>query len=460
MSVSPIAEPASLPTLAASDAPTRVRYSVLAWACSLSMLTYLDRVVISKLQKPMSAELGLEPTDMAWVLAAFFVAYSIFEVPTGWLGDRLGPRRVLFRIVVWWSIFTMLTGLVWRFEVEVAGVVFGSFALLVVVRFLFGVGEAGAYPNSAKLLRNWFPYRQRGFAQGLMWAFARFGGAAAPMLILLIGDRLGWRGVFIAFGLIGAVWAVLFRRNLRDTPAHDPRVNDAERRWIDESARLGPRAPISWTTMLSSPTLWLLAGMYFLSNAGGCFFITWDQKYYEDVLHLSGSGLTWATTGPLFCGGIACLAGGLSTDAMVRVLGRRWGRTLQGTIAYACGAGFFLAALVVRHPTLSVLLLCAASFSKDLAMSVSWATCLDVGHRYSGSVSGFMNMVGNLGAAVMSPLVAYLARGEGGWSVALVVSPVSLGLAALAWLLIDPTRTIVYAPADRLRLAEAGELLA
>ncbi|HEX3313687.1 MAG TPA: MFS transporter, partial [Gemmataceae bacterium] len=315
-------------------------------------------------------------------------------------------------------------------------------------------------PNSAKLLRNWFPYRQRGFAQGMMWAFARFGGAATPMLILLIGSRLGWRGVFLTFGLLGGVWALFFHRHLRDGPAHDPRVNDAERRCIGQDEMLGPRAPISWRAMLSSPTLWLLAGMYFVGNAGGCFFITWDQNYYAEVLHLSGSRLTLATTGPLFCGGVACLLGGFSTDAMVRVLGRRWGRTLQGMFAYALGAGFFLAALVVRHPTLSVILLCAASFSKDLAMSVSWATCLDVGHRYSGSVSGFMNMVGNLGAAVASPLVAYLARGDGagGWNAALVVSAASLAMAASAWLLIDPTRTIVYDPADRLRLAAAGEL--
>ena len=460
MSVSPIAEHAPIPAPADAAAPTSVRYSVLAWACSLSMLTYLDRVVISKVQEPMSADLGLESTDMGWVLAAFFVAYSIFEVPTGWLGDRLGPRRVLFRIVVWWSLFTMLTGLVFRFEIEIAGALFGSFALLLAVRFLFGIGEAGAYPNSAKLLRNWFPYRQRGFAQGMMWAFARFGGAATPMLILASIGCLGWRGVFLTFGLVGAVWALFFRRNLRDVPAQDPRVNDAERRWIGQDTALGPRAPISWRAMLSSRTLWLLAGMYFFGNVGGCFYITWDQKYYAEVLHLSGFSLTLATTGPLFFGGIACLLGGFSTDAMVRVLGRRWGRTLQGVVAYTLAAGFFLAALVVRHPTLSVILLCAASFSKDLAMSVSWATCLDVGHRYSGSVSGFMNMVGNLGAAVASPLVAYLARGDavGGWNAPLVVAVASLAMAGMTWLLIDPTRTIVYAPADRLRLAAAGEL--
>ena len=382
-------------------------------------------------------------------------------MPTGWLGDRLGPRRVLFRIVVCWSLFTMLTGLIWRFELDLGFALFGSFGLLLVVRFLFGIGEAGAYPNSAKLLRNWFPYRQRGMAQGMMWAFSRFGGAATPMLILVLGQLVGWRGVFLAFGFVGVVWAIFFRRHLRDTPAHDPRVNEAERRWIDQDTKPGPRAPISWRTMLSSPTLWLLAGMYFFSNAGGCFFITWDQQYHEEVLHLSGTGLTLATTAPLFCGGIACLAGGFSTDALVRVLGRRWGRTLQGMVAYALSAGFFLAALLVRHPTITVILLCAASFSKDLAMSVSWATCLDVGHRYSGSVSGFMNMVGNLGSAVVSPLVAYLARGAGagGWNAALVVSAVSLGMAAFAWLLIDPTRTIVYSPADRLRLTAAGEHL-
>jgi sugar phosphate permease len=458
MSVSPIT--AHPPSAAASvGTPTSIRYTVLAWACSLSTLTYLDRVLISKVQRPMMADLGLSSTDMGWILWAFFVSYSIFEVPSGWLGDRIGPRRVLFRIVVWWSIFTMLTGLVFPFRLEIGGLVFGSFALLLAVRFLFGVGEAGAYPNAAKLLRNWFPYGQRGFAQGLMWAFARFGGAAAPVLIVLIGQHLGWRGIFATFGLVGAVWAILFRRTMRDTPAEDLRTNDAERRLIDAGAPTSQRLPISWSTMLSSSTLWLLAGMYFFINAGWSFFITWDQPYYEDVLKLSGIGLTLATTGPLFCGGIACLLGGFSTDAMVRILGRRWGRTLQGMLAYAFGAAFFAAALFVRDPVWSVVLLCTASFSKDLAMSVTWATCLDVGHRYSGSVSGFMNMIGNFGAATASLLVPYLAYWTGGgWQAALVVSAISLGIVPIAWFFIDPTRTIVYAPADQLRLIEDGEL--
>jgi MFS family permease len=474
MSVSPItAQAPILEPAPPTERATRVRYSVLAWACSLSLLTYLDRACIKEVEGDMGRDLGLDDREMSLAFSAFFLAYSLFEVPSGWLGDRIGPRKVLFRIVVWWSIFTALTGVVTAFRHETGWaipwftgpipIVFTSFGLLLLIRFLFGVGEAGAYPNASKVLRNWFPYERRGMTQGLLWAFARWGGSLAPALVVVTSLPFGWRGTFYAFGVLGGIWALFFWFNLRDSPRQHPRVNDAELRFIEagQVGASGARLPISWASMLRSPTLWALSLMYFFSNAGWCFFITWDKKYYSTELELSGFWLTIATTGPLFCGGIACLLGGVTTDLLVRVFGRRWGRSAQGLISYICGGTFFLMALFVRHPFLSVVFLCAASFSKDMAMGVSWATCCDIGHRYSGSVSGFMNMVGNMGSVVMTPVVAYLAKaqgGTGGWSVALVASAISLFCAAAGWLIIDPRRVVVYAPDDHRQLVSDGVL--
>lgn len=426
--------------------PTNVRYSVLAWACSLSMLTYIDRVCIKTVRSDMETSLGIDPEHFGLVFGAFGLAYALFEVPSGWLGDRFGPRIVLARIVLWWSFFTVLTGCVWRFSYDLgAGLAFDSLILLVIVRFLFGMGEAGAYPNTARALKSWFPYERRGFAQGLLWAFGRWGGSIAPHLVMLFALPLGWRGAFFAFGLVGAAWVVLFVRYFRNTPAEHPGVNDAERTYIQAPADARPRPPLDWGRMFAAPSFWLLCGMYLCSNAGWCFFITWDVKYYESVLHLDGNALLLAQGAPLLAGGIACLAGGYLTDRQVRVWGRRWGRTLQGSLSYALGGGFFVLALILSdYPALSVACLCVASFGKDFAMAVSWATCIDIGERYSGTVGGFMNGIGNLGTALAPPIIGYFAYTRGDWGLALIFSASLFFTASACWLFINPRRVVVY----------------
>ncbi len=457
------------PDLPGAARPTLVRYRVLAWACSLSMLTYIDRVCIKQVAPDIRRDLGISQEHFVWVFAAFGLSYALFEVPSGWLGDRFGPRRVLSRIVLWWSVFTAMTGLVFPFVLYDTGYVLawsgfefplaiGSLLALVAIRFLFGAGEAGAYPNLARALRNWFPYHRRGRAQGLLWTFGRWGGAVAPAIVALLALRYGWRGAFLSLGLIGAAWVVAFAYFFRNNPANHPGVNRAEQALIQEGNRdAAYPAPISWHAILTSGNLWLLSLMYFGSNAGWCFFITWDVEYYRSVLGLAGQPLLLASSAPLFFGGIACLLGGLTTDRQVRIWGRRWGRTLQGMTAYALGAAFFLLALATNEPLVAVPSLCVASFLKDFAMAVSWATCIDIGHRYSGTVAGFMNSVGNLGTFFGPLIVENLAR-QGDWHLALVFSAGMFSLASGCWLLIDPRRVVVYSPSDYQRLRDQGIL--
>lgn len=430
--------------------PTLVRYGVLAWVCTLSMITYIDRVCIKQVQSDIQSDLGLTPAEFAWAFSAFALSYALLEVPSGWFGDQIGPRKVLTRIVLCWSLFTSLTGAAW------------NLVSLVVVRFLFGAGEAGAYPNIARTLRNWFPYRQRGQAQGLLWMFGRWGGAIAPVLIGALSYAFGWRGAFAVFGLLGVAWVVGFYIWFRDTPHEHTSVNDAERALIETASRAGAQpAPLYWPALLRSPTLWFLCGMYYCSNAGWCFFITWDVAYFAKTRGMSGVPLMLASGGPLFFGGIACMLGGFLTDRQVRVWGRRWGRTLQGLVAYALGGLFFLLSSMMADDFLTVAALCAASFAKDFAMAVSWSTCIDIGHRYSGTVAGFMNMVGNLGTVVSPPLVAWLARATGtaeasNWEAALYYSSAMFFIASLCWTFINPRRVIVYGPEDRERLRSEG----
>ncbi len=433
--------------------PTGVRYGVLAWFCSLSMITYIDRVCIMQVQDEMQRDLGLTRDEFAWAFSAFALAYAFFEVPTGWLGDRLGPRKVLTRIVLCWLFFTSLTGAVW------------NWLSLIVVRFLFGAGEAGAYPNMARGAKNWFPFRQRGLAQGLIWTFGRWGGAIAPVLIIALAAPFGWRGAFVLLGVLGVFWVASFAYWFRDTPQQHPGVNDEERDLIaDYLVTTGRPAPLSWTAMLTSPTLWCLSFMYFCSNSGWSFFITYVSPYLKNDLGLTGWGLHAASGMPLLCGGVGCMLGGLFTDRQVRVWGRRWGRTLQGLVAYALGGGFFLAAFYLTqwNAVLAFAAICLASFVKDFAMGASWSTTIDIGHRYSGTVAGFMNTIGNLGTVVSPPIVMWLVRvlgtEEEKLSVSLYYYSTMFFIASVCWLFINPRQVIVYAPEDKQRLQAEGAL--
>jgi MFS family permease len=434
--------------------PTVVRYGVLAWFCSLSMITYIDRVCIMSVQDEMQHDLGVSPGQFWWAFSAFALAYALFEVPTGWLGDLIGPRKVLTRIVLCWLSFTALTGAAW------------NLVSLVIVRFLFGAGEAGAYPNMARAARNWFPFRQRGMAQGLVWTFGRWGGAVAPVLVVALAFPWGWRGAFILLGLIGVCWVAGFAYWFRDTPREHAGVNEAELDLIEADARSAAKpAPLSWASVLRSRTLWCLSFMYFCSNSGWSFFITYVSPYMKNDLHLEGWQLHVAAGMPLFFGGIGCMLGGLLTDRQVRIWGRRWGRTLQGVVAYALGGGFFLVAVFMTQS--SVLLafsaLCLASFLKDMAMAASWSTTIDIGHRYSGTVAGLMNTVGNLGTVVSPPIVTALVFLTGGgdqnkWRVSLYYYATMFFIASVCWLFIDPRRVIVYTPEDHKRLRVEGAL--
>jgi ACS family glucarate transporter-like MFS transporter len=433
------------------EQPTKVRYWVLGWLCTLSMITYIDRVCIMQVQDDMKRDLGLSNADFGWAFSAFALAYAAFEVPTGWLGDRIGPRKVLTRIMLCWLAFTALTGAVW------------NWTSLIVVRFLFGAGEAGAYPNIARATKNWFSYQQRGLAQGLIWTFGRWGGAIAPVLIGLLAAPWGWRGAFVILGLLGLIWVIFFNLRFRDTPQEHEGANETERALIAGPAPASAPAPLSWSTVLTSPTLWCLSFMYFCSNSGWSFFITWVSQYVKHDLKMTGIEGDLASGAPLFLGGIGCMLGGPLTDRAVRLLGPRWGRTLQGFIAYFLGASLFLYGGLITDslPVLAFWSICFASFFKDFAMAASWSTTLDIGHRYSGTVAGLMNTVGNLGTVVTPPIVALLVNrlGEDNkFGISLYYYAAMFIIASMCWPFINPRRVIVYSPADRARLEAEGVL--
>jgi ACS family glucarate transporter-like MFS transporter len=439
-------------TVPADISPSHVRYGVLGFACSLSLLTYLDRICIMRVQENIQSDLALSQVQMGWVFSAFSVGYMLFEVPGGWMGDVWGSRRVLTRIVLCWSLFTALTG--WADQLLGLGLgvdwttptlLFGT---LLLVRFLFGCGEAGAYPNLSRVVGSWFPFSERAFGLGAIWMCARLGGALAPTVIGQLSLRYGWRQAFGILGLMGAIWCVFFYRWFRDVPEEKPECNAAERALI----RAGPHswkaeqaAPselaIPWRRLLASPNVWALCLASFGVSFGWYFYPTWQPRYLKDVHQIQFQDSEILTGLPFLCGAVGCLIGGRLSDILVRTTGsRRWGRSLLG-IAGFTGAGLCVWATGwVSEAWQAVALLCLANLVNDLAIPPIWAVCADIGGRYAGTLSGAMNMAGGVGA-ILSPALTPVLLQYYEWPTIFAILASAWFIAALAWVRIDATET-------------------
>lgn len=419
--------------------PTNVRYGVVAFACAVSAILYVDRVCISQTGKTIQGEFGLNDRQMGAVYSAFTLAYALFEIPGGWLGDRFGARTVLTRIVVWWSFFTAATGKAW------------SQLSLIVIRFLFGAGEAGCFPNIARAFSVWLPPAERARAQSLLWICTRWAGAFTPVLVVLILRIPGmtWRGAFYLFGAIGMVWAVSFWWWYRDDPRTHPKVNPAERAILAENAHLsGGHGDVPWSRFLSAPTTWLIWLQYFCFSYAWYFYITWFPTFLRAKYPEMDELLRALLTGfPLFMGGIGSFCTARSTAFLVRRTG-----SLARTRKLMAGNGFAVAALVMLVPTqigdaaLVIGALGLASFLCDFVIPVSWGACIDVGGRFSGTYSGAMNMMGNLGGAAGSYVIGDLLLRYNNWNLAFYMSSAVFLLGAVCWIFIDPVTSMDEQP--------------
>ncbi len=381
-------------------------------------------------------DLGLTPVEMGMAFSAFAIAYALFEVPGGWMGDRIGPRKVITRIVVWWSMFTVFTGMVNRLW------------SLIVVRFLFGAGEAGMYPNSTKVFSRWMPTSERGLSTGMMWTFARAGGAVSPLLVVLMLGFMGWRTTFWVFGALGIVWAIFFWFWFRDHPEEKRGVNEAELQTIRAGHAARDEADhvrVPWRRLLRSSNLWAICWMYFCLSYGWYFYITWLPTY------LRSRGVSMAYGGmPLAFGAIGCAVGGVLTDYLVKRTGNLKTRRYIGFGGFLIGSICMLSSVAIQNPLTAVLAISLGSFFGDVTMASCWAVCLDVGHELAGTVSGAMNMTGNLAGFLFPTVTGLLVQTFGRWDVTIVVSSVIFFLGALLWLRIDPTKSVIKDPQESL----------
>ncbi|MEK7404058.1 MAG: MFS transporter [Acidobacteriota bacterium] len=413
--------------------PTRIRHIVLALTVAVYMITYIDRVVIASAVPVIQREFGFTLVTMGWILSAFRWGYALFQVPGGWLGDRIGPRRALSLIVTWWSFFTSFTALAW------------SAASMSVFRFFFGVGEAGAFPIATRSLSRWMLPSERGFAQGITHAGSRLGAALTPPLVVLLMTAWGWRAPFVVFGALGLVWVAVWFAYYRDTPGQHRSVNAAERELIHSSLG-GPRAPtaraVPWRAILSSSTLWTLSAMYFCYAWCISVYLDWFPKYLNDHRGLDLKRMGLYASLPLLAGTLGDLAGGWASDLWVKRTGNlRRARRVVAVTGFLLASAGILPATFTRSPEACVVYTCLAVFALELTVGVSWAVPLDIGGDYAGSVSSVMNMCGNIGGAISPALLAYLVKGYG-WEVPFVVSAALCLVAAALFARIDATRRI------------------
>jgi len=400
--------------------PTHARYGVVGFALALAMIMYIQRVAISQAIVPISADLQLTKAQTGMILGAFGLSYALFEIPMGLLGDKLGVRRVLSQLVLLWSLFLALHGWVW------------NVTSLWVVRFLFGAGEAGCFPNLTRMLSAWLPVGERVKAQAVMWAFGRWGGALAPPVAYFVIYHFGWRIGFGILALLGAVWVAAFMPWFRNDPAEHKGVNKEELAMLEASRSLvlhdhGKK----WYQLLLQKDIAFLGLQYFGFSYTWYFYVTWLPTWLQQSRGLSpGTAAAYAMI-PLALGGLGSIVSGFLPLSVPR----KW------VAIFGFSITAILICIIPNVPgiVLPMVLMGMASFFSDLTMPISWNTCVEIGKQYTATVSSTMNMLGNF-AGFVAPVVfgIILQNTNNNWAMVMYTMAAAAVVSALCWFFLEP----------------------
>ncbi len=427
---------------------------ILAMLVILGVVTFLDRINISVAGSSIMKDLNLSAAEWGWVQSAFILSYGLMQIPMGAYGDRHGHRKVLTEIVLWWSLFTAFTG------------VAGGLVSLLIIRFMFGVGEAGSSPCSTGVISRWFEKHEVGKAQGYVWAASRMGGALTPFVVIPVMAWLGWRAAFWLLGGLGVIWAVVWYIMYRDKK---PTLNPSQREGSPNTSEtnknslpLGgqgvgspsgevgetqvsspPSGEIKWGPILHNRQFWTICAMYFFYAFGSWFFFSWFPTFMELGRGFAKSELTYAVAVPFIMSMIGNITGGYLTDKLSAKYGLKVGRKALGTSSLAISAlCMFLAAFIPGKMAVFVFLsLCFGIF--DLMLPSAWALCIDLGKQHAGAISGAMNTFGNNGGFFCGILFGYLVQASGNYNLPLYMIAGMLLISALLFSFINPTKPIV-----------------
>lgn len=393
---------------------THTRRTLLWLIFSLTIITYLDRLCISAAMPTIAKEFNLSPDQKGWIFSAFTFAYAAFEIPSGWLGDRYGARLALTRIVFWWSVFTIMTG---------AAMGFWS---LLLIRFLFGAGEAGAFPNIARAISQWMPESAQGRSLSVGFVGLAIGSAITAPIVFTLLEFQGWRWTFVEFGLIGMVWCIVWYKLFRD-----PDDGDKE------------RESMPWAKLFKSRNMIIIGLMYFPFAYGLYFYITWLPTYLLEERGFSVSSTKWFSSLPWALSAIAFAFGGWLTDRLARSGNLKLARCGVGMAGYAASAITILIVANVKDPVIAAVLLAFSLCFQTMTISAAWSVCLDVGRKKAGVVTGFMNSVGNIGGALSPVIAGYAVKKLGSWTLPFYMMSGVFAAGVVMWWLVDPKSPVI-----------------
>lgn len=410
------------------------RYWVAAGMFLLALLLYIDRVCISVAKDPIAGDLNLSDKAMGWILSSFALGYALMQVPSGMMADRHGPRKVLTAIVAFWSGLTALTGAAW------------NFLSLLTVRFLFGAGEAGAFPGMSRAIFSWFPLKERGIITGINFSGSRLGAAfALPLVAYMITD-FGWRNAFFILGGVGVVWAITWWMLFRDTPEEHPMLDEKEKDYILET-----RQQVSETSeklgikdLLKSKNMWSTIGQYFCSNFTFFFALTWLFPYLKNKYQLETMEASWYAVAPFIAGAFGNWVAGGMVDSIFKKGNWNRSRNLPAIIGFALAAFGLIGSLYMDSPIGAIIFLSIAIFGADMTLPPSWALCVDIGKKNSGAVSGTMNMAGNIGSFLTALAFPYLTDWTGSVDYFFYVAAGLNVIAIFLWWRVKADRGLAY----------------
>ena len=425
---------------------TRIRWLLIGWLFVLSAVAFLDRVNLSIAGTRLAADYHLSDVQFGLLSTVFLLGYALLQTPAGWLADRWGPRRVLAGGVIWWGIFTALTA-------AVPTGLQNPLLLLLLARFLLGVGEAVMYPCSNQFVARWIPTQERGLANGLIFAGVGVGSAASPSLITYIMIYHGWRSSFWICALLGLAAGLVWFLASRDTPDQHPRVSASELATIRAGLALGNKQlpgdmalasdrsnasrVVPWDKILKHREVRLITFSYFCYGYVAWIFFAWFFIYLARVRGMNLKSSAFYGTLPFLAMAVGCAVGGSLADLLTKRVSRRAGRCGVAAVGLALSGAFLASGSMVDNAPLASVILAGGAGALYLSQSSFWAISADIGGPFSGSLSGFMNMGGQLGGAVTASLTPFIAVHFGWTSSFLVAAGLAL-LSSAAWLVVDP----------------------
>jgi MFS family permease len=407
----------------------KYRHRVLGFLCLLAAITYLDRVAISVAGPRMQESLNISPEMWGWVVGIFTVSYALFEIPTGRMGDRAGARRVLTRVVLWWSAFTAFTGMT------------SNYYVLLFTRFCFGAGEAGALPNIGVSVSRWFPVVERARAMGFVLMGLQIGGALAPILIVPIQVAFGWRASFYVLGAVGVIWCIAWYWWYRDTPAENPKVTQTEIEEIGEHTYANNHS-LPWAVALRSTNLWAIMLVAFSYVFALYFFISWLHTFLVKGRGFSEGDLLLSMA-PAILGACGNVCGGFVSDALVRRVGLKWGRRSVGLTGLSVAAVCTVATILTTGKFATLLFLGLVYAGITLQQTVIATVTIDISRKYVGGILGTLNMAANVGGFLFSVSFGYFVKWFGSYDLALIPVALMLTISALLWFRIDATEELI-----------------